>query len=1148
MSFREDNNRIISSSSSKRKLDDYGPIEEEEEEDTLSDLIIPVKMKKDESNSVNSSSFNNNNRISSRTRSKTRVSSNHASSSTSSSSIYPDDGSMMSTTKCLHFFVRIMMSGKNTIVVHANSDDSVESVHEQIRNMTGIPIFEQRLIYEGRQLQWEQTLEQCGVENDAGLQLVGRMRSTDYPQTWQVVIDLVSSICSLCRGGGGLQSDIRNVKFKVKEFLRLTPKEESERASGHLKIFKAAGAPTALFMLYLSPYSGNKECAEESIRLLLTPNLDFLPKTIQVHCASIVLEFCKLLYGNPQNESLYVACRSTLGSLLDTIKCAHGSKSFDNAKPAVIIQEFLPFVRDLAGKLTVGFESSWNSSPCTEAALAVDVRDFNAFLNPLLKAIEDHVGGVSILPIHLHNKHPSYMAEIEQLYDIFCKLLETISQCLARVEDMLVSKGAEVAGESNRFSWYQYIPVLKELKSVCKLYKGAEEILDSVMKLRRFPLNALIKYLKRSDDHYWLLEHKDLTDFEARRHLVMMMFPDLVEEYEELHEMLIDRSQLLEESFEYIGRADPESFHGGLFMEFKNEEATGPGVLREWFYLVCQAIFNPQNPLFLACPNDHRRFFPNPEGCVCGEEVALRLKAKRSSISAVVALIEKGTENLWSMGNQDAEIIFLIVSSHLLFGYSLKENKQGRHIKLDIIVVGGNTMCICIPCQGLARICRVVKDFIAGGDQDVALDPGLVERWEVGSSELVFGGEEEYLDSGKIWGANVETSKRKILRTLDEREARNVEKNQKGGWMDEGYLIGVNMAKSKVVGLVNTSDNDTMVGAIRSYCHFVYQSGVFWVVPRSVRFPGFQLSRVHSLEGRRLGDHIDQRIHFPTTSKVDSLHLDYFRFCGRMIALSLMHKVQVGIVFDRVFFLQLAEKAVSLEDVRDADPCLYMSLKKILEMDAEFLDSDALGLTFVREIEELGSRKVVELCPGGKGIIVNSQNREDYVNLLVQHRFVTSISEQVSRFAQGFRDILSNSIHQKLFFQSLELEDLDRMLHGSDTAICVKDWKAHTDYHGYRETDRQICWFWKVVEGMSTDQQRVLLFFWTSVKYLPVGGFGGLASRLHIYKASDSHDRLPSSHTCFYRLCLPPYTSKASMRNCLQVITQEHVSCSFGTW
>lgn len=195
---------------------------------------------------------------------------------------------------------------------------------------------------------------------------------------------------------------------------------------------------------------------------------------------------------------------------------------------------------------------------------------------------------------------------------------------------------------------------------------------------------------------------------------------------------------------------------------------------------------------------------------------------------------------------------------------------------------------------------------------------------------------------------------------------------------------------------------------------------------------------------------------------MDPLHLEYFSFSGRVIALALMHKIQVGIVFDRVFFLQLSGKSISLDDIRDADPLLYSSCRQILEMDPEMVDQDTLGLTFVREVEELGSRKVVELCPNGKSTMVNSKNRKQYVELLIQHRFVTSIAEQVAHFAQGFADIITTVRLQKSFFQSLDLEDLDWMLHGSETAVSVEDWKAHTDYNGYKESDPQISWFWKV--------------------------------------------------------------------------------------
>ncbi|KAG5573589.1 hypothetical protein H5410_063355 [Solanum commersonii] len=290
----------------------------------------------------------------------------------------------------------------------------------------------------------------------------------------------------------------------------------------------------------------------------------------------------------------------------------------------------------------------------------------------------------------------------------------------------------------------------------------------------------------------------------------------------------------------------------------------------------------------------------------------------------------------------------------------------------------------------------------------------------------------------------------------------------------------------------------------------------------------------------------DRRRFFPNSaSKVDPLHLEYFTFCGRMIALALMHKIQIGVVFDRVFFLQLAGEDISLEDIRDADPTLYSSCKQILEMDPETVDQDILSLTFAYDVEELGPRTTIELCPNGKDIVVNSKNRKQYVNLLIQHRFVISIASQIAHFSQGFSDITTSSIKTSLF-RSLYLEDLDKMLDGSGTAISVEDWKAHTDYNGYEENDSQISWFWKIVEGMSAEKKKVLLFFWTSIWYLPLEGFRGLDSRLCISRTSESCENLPSAQTCFYLLRVPSYCNSVMMQDRIDMITQEHIGCSFG--
>jgi E3 ubiquitin-protein ligase NEDD4 len=82
---------------------------------------------------------------------------------------------------------------------------------------------------------------------------------------------------------------------------------------------------------------------------------------------------------------------------------------------------------------------------------------------------------------------------------------------------------------------------------------------------------------------------------------------------------------------------------------------------------------------------------------------------------------------------------------------------------------------------------------------------------------------------------------------------------------------------------------------------------------------------------------------------------------------------------------------------------------------------------------------------------------------------------------------------------------------------------------------------------MTVEQQRRLLFFWTSVKYLPSDGFVGLGFRMFLSRASSSCDHLPTSQTCFYHLNLPAYTSPSMMQNRLQMIVQEHVSSGFGT-
>ncbi|KAK1403137.1 Ubiquitin-protein ligase 7 [Heracleum sosnowskyi] len=793
----------------------------------------------------------------------------------------------------LQFFVR-MFSGMKSLVVRADPDDTVESVHDLINSITRIPKNEQRLIYRSRQLYWEQTLGECCIEKDAELQLVGVMRSTVYPKAYGLIDEMVLLMRRLCTGiseDAAKDNVARSViKYSLSKYLQKLPRNDHDKAAGYLQVFLSSGAPTALAMYYMSPH--NRVFGGELIRELAMA-FNFLPNALFQQCAPILIVICETLRSRPlYQDDTYIMCRNNLGNMMEYVKIGRGSNGGGNNKNLVTLKEIVAFVGEAAYRMNVNMHAGLKPNAFHLPSMS-DVLSFKNFMIPIQRYIKQDI------PVRIKLSKPSRNGryeismskeEYKDLDDTFCKLLEKMNICLGQMELLLRT-------ESESVGCYQYLAILMELNNISKVFPGLETKLWTTVRDRKLSFcHLIINYARTTDDYGWISEHKEVTNFECRRHLAMLLLPEIKDDYDDLVlEMLIERSQLLAESFEYIAHAEAETLRAGLYLEFKDEEATGPGVLREWFVLVCQAIFDPQNALFVACPGDRRRFFPN------------------------------------------------------------------------------------------------------------------------------------------------------------------------------------------------------------------------------------------------------------AASKVNPLHLEYFKFAGRVIALALIDKVQAGIVFDRVFFLQLAGRNVSLEDIRDADPFLYSSCKKLLEMDPEVVDQDALALTFVVETDNLGSRNVVELCPDGKNTAVNSKNRGTYVDLLLQYHFVDSVAEQVSQFTRGFDDIINSARLRKSFFQCLEIEDLDGMLYGSDKAICVEDWKAHTEYHGYMETDPQISWFWQTVGSMSAGQRKVLLFFWTSLKYLPVEGFCGLTSRLSIHKRNETCSRLPSSHTCFYQLCFPPYQSLKVMQDRLSIITQEHVGCSFGT-
>lgn len=259
-------------------------------------------------------------------------------------------------------------------------------------------------------------------------------------------------------------------------------------------------------------------------------------------------------------------------------------------------------------------------------------------------------------------------------------------------------------------------------------------------------------------------------------------------------------------------------------------------------------------------------------------------------------------------------------------------------------------------------------------------------------------------------------------------------------------------------------------------------------------------------------------------SGINEQHLSYFRFIGRILAIAIMHGKHVDAFFIRPFYKTLLGIPIKVADMEVVDPAFYNSLKYVLENDPA-----DLGLYFQVDERAFGETTSHELVPGGDDKEVTVENREEYVKLVIERRFVGTCKEQMGALRQGMEDIFP--ISKLVVFDEKELE----LLIGGIAEIDVKDWSKNTTYSaGYDSYSPTIQWFWETVLSFSPEQRARLLQFATGTSRVPMNGFselqGSTGPQLFCVKQWGKIQDLPRAHTCFNRIDLPAYNSYQLVR------------------
>jgi E3 ubiquitin-protein ligase NEDD4 len=269
-------------------------------------------------------------------------------------------------------------------------------------------------------------------------------------------------------------------------------------------------------------------------------------------------------------------------------------------------------------------------------------------------------------------------------------------------------------------------------------------------------------------------------------------------------------------------------------------------------------------------------------------------------------------------------------------------------------------------------------------------------------------------------------------------------------------------------------------------------------------------------------------------SGINPEHLNYFKFIGRVVGLAIFHRRFLDAFFIGALYKMMLGKAVSLADMEGVDADFHRSLQWMLDND---ISGGILEQTFSTEDERFGVMTTEDLIPDGRNIDVTNENKKEYVDLMVKWRIEKRIAEQFQAFKEGFQELIPQDLIN--VFDERELE----LLIGGIAEIDVDDWKKHTDYRGYTESDEVVQNFWATVRSWDGEQKSRLLQFTTGTSRIPVNGFKDLQGsdgprRFTIEKAGEIPN-LPKAHTCFNRLDLPPYKNLEMLQQKLTIAVEE---------
>jgi len=262
----------------------------------------------------------------------------------------------------------------------------------------------------------------------------------------------------------------------------------------------------------------------------------------------------------------------------------------------------------------------------------------------------------------------------------------------------------------------------------------------------------------------------------------------------------------------------------------------------------------------------------------------------------------------------------------------------------------------------------------------------------------------------------------------------------------------------------------------------------------------------------------------PRPSSRSSLHVRMFEFVGKLMGLAMRTRSTLRLDFPSIVWKSLVNEKVTEDDVLAIDLLSFKILDGFKKFEAEKNVSTELFEQYVNsQFVVVGSdQRVYPLVAGGESIAVTWENRKEFLKALVDFR-ISEFKTQCDAMKQGLATVIPYALLSTFTWEELELQVCGRPVMNVDLL------EKMTVYDGFTRNDVHVVMFWRMMREKLDDEEKCqfLRFVWGRSR-LPnrVEDFDRKFKISRMPRSDANPDKyLPISHTCFFSLDLPKYST-----------------------